>query len=209
MQAQKEKKMIWDLPTRVFHWCLAAAALVSFVSVRLDEMEIHFASGGFILFLILFRLFWGIWGPATALFLQFAPLPKRIRQWRAGTAVGHSPWGALSVFALLGAVGAQGLTGLFADDGIYLTGPLRDYVSSMTANSATKLHSQISDVIIVLVALHIMAIAVYTLVKRSDLLRNFLSGQSQNAPEAIQPRSLFLVATTIFFAAAPVIWIFS
>ncbi len=208
MGEQVEKKQVWDFPTRAFHWALAGAIVTSFVSVRIDKMEVHFTSGSLVLFLILFRVLWGLWGPATALFLQFAPLPARIRAWRAGGAIGHSPWGALSVFALLGAVGAQAVAGLFTDDGIYLTGPLRDYVTSAAANDATKLHARLPNLIVVLVALHLAAIAFYTFVKRSRLLSTFVSGRSDTAPASIQPRPLPIVALTVGLAAAPVIWIF-
>jgi len=205
----EHKSKIWDVPTRVFHWALAVAILTSFISVRRDEMEIHFLSGSVVLFLILFRVLWGLWGPETALFLQFAPLPKRIAAWRAGGSIGHSPLAALSVFAMLGIIGGQAISGLFVDDGIYLTGPLRDNVTSATANTATKLHARLSDVIIILVALHVIAILFYTLVKHSPLLKVFLTGYSAEAGESIRPRSLFVVAATIAIAAAPVIWIFN
>ena len=209
MAKNKEKLIVWDFPTRVFHWALAVAVVVSFVSVRMDEMEIHFVSGGVILTLILFRVMWGLWGATTARFLQFAPLPSRIKAWRAGGEIGHSPWGALSVFALLGALGAQAGSGLFTDDGIYLTGPLRDYVSSGTANTATKFHARLSDVIFALVLLHLAAIVFYTLVKKSGILLPMLTGRSTRSAKGIEPRPLLWAAATAVIAAAPVIWIFS
>lgn len=203
------RKLVWDFPTRIFHWSLAVSVLVSFVSVRIDEMEVHFTSGAFILFLLSFRVMWGLWGSATARFVQFAPFPKRIRAWRAKTEIGHSPWGALSVFALLAALGMQAATGLISDDGIYLTGPLRDYVSSSTANNATKLHARISDAILALVALHLAAITFYTVVRKSGILSAFVTGYKSGAPKSIQPKPLLWIGATAFIAAAPVVWVFS
>jgi cytochrome b len=206
--ADKENGLVWDFPTRAFHWALAAAITTSFISVRADMMDLHFAAGGATLFLILFRVLWGIIGPETAQFLRFLPTPARFREWKSG-AIGHSPWGALSVFALIGLLGLQASLGLFTDDEIFLTGPLRDMVDSTTAYAATKYHAQLSNVIFWLIMLHLAAIAFYTFVKRSDILPVFLSGKRKDAKLTIQPRPWSFVIGSAICAALPVIWIFS
>jgi cytochrome b len=200
--------LIWDIPTRVFHWMLAVCIVISFVSVNQDWMELHFASGSVILALILFRLIWGLIGSKTALLWQFFPTPARIRAWRAGEAIGHSPIASLSVFAMLGLIGAQATLGLFTDDDIYLTGPLRDYVSSSFARDATNLHAQGAQLIFALVILHLVAIAFYTLIKRSDLLRVFLTGKRPEGAMGIVARPFVWALGAALVAALPVIWIF-
>lgn len=199
--------LIWDFPTRVFHWALVCAVITSFVSVNQNMMSLHFQAGGTVLFLILFRVLWGILGPDTARFLQFLPTPARLRDWRAG-GIGHSPWGALSVFAILGVVGAQASLGLFTDDEIYLTGPLRDYVTGRSAFAATSYHAALSKVILGLVALHVAAIAVYAIVLRSDLFRVFITGRRKAGTRSITPRPWYVAVICAVLAALPVIWIF-
>lgn len=200
--------LIWDFPTRLFHWALAAAIATSFVSVNIDEMEWHFTAGGAVLFLVLFRIFWGVIGPETAQFHRFLPTPARIRDWRSG-GIGHSPLGALSVFALIGLIGLQAGLGLFTDDDIYLTGPLRDMVSYKTASAATSYHALISKVIFGLVLLHLAAIAFYTFAKKSDILRVFWSGKRSGATRSITPRPWYFALVSAVLAALPVLWIFS
>jgi cytochrome b len=200
--------LVWDFPTRLFHWALAAAIVTSFVSVNIDEMEVHFTSGGVVLFLVLFRVFWGVIGPETAQFHKFFPTPARLKAWKAG-AIGHSPWGALSVFGLIGMIGLQASLGLFTDDEIYLTGPLRDMVSSKTAYAATSYHALVAKVVFGLVVLHLAAIAFYTFAKRSDLLIVFLSGKRKGAGKSIQPRPWYLALASAILAALPVLWVFS
>ena len=205
----KEPKLVWDFPTRAFHWALVIAIATSFLSVEFNNMELHFTSGGVILFLILFRLIWGLVGPETAQFFRFLPTPARMREWRDNLGIGHSPWGAMSVFAMLGLVGAQASLGLFADDEIYTTGPLRDMVSTSTSYTVTSYHSLFSTIILWLVGLHIAAIAFYTLIKRSPLLRTFVKGTTTDAAKSIQPRPWTWIAASIIVAAIPVLWIFN
>lgn len=200
--------LIWDFPTRAFHWTLVLAIATSFVSVKQDMMEVHFTSGGVVIFLILFRILWGIVGPETAQFHRFFPTWSRIKSWGNG-GIGHSPWGALSVFVLLSAIGLQASLGLITDDEIYLTGPLRNYVSGSTAYAATKYHAQLSNVIVALICLHLVAIAFYVVIKRADILRVFWSGKRKGAARSIQPRPWYLALGSAGLAALPVFWIFS
>lgn len=200
--------LIWDFPTRAFHWLLVGAIATSFVSVNLDMMDLHFSAGAMVLFLVLFRLCWGIIGPETAQFLKFLPTPARFHDWKQG-AIGHSPWGALSVFALIGLIGLQAGLGLFTDDEIFLTGPLRDMVSSKTAYAATSYHALVSKLIFAMVLLHLLAIAFYTFIKRSDLLVVFLRGKRKGASRSIQPRPWYFALASAVCAALPVMWVFS
>ncbi len=199
---------IWDRPTRLFHWLLAFCIVVSFVSVRMNEMGIHFLSGGTILALIIFRVVWGLIGSDTARFTQFLPTPSRIRAWRAGGQIGHSPWGALSVFALLGVIGAQATLGLFTDDDIFLTGPLRDYVSYETALRATALHGLGAKIIFTLVLLHLAAILFYTVIKKSDLLKVFLTGHRTGGTMETRSKPMIWSMSAAAMAALIVVVIF-
>ena len=198
-----KRSLIWDFPIRAFHWMLVIAIVVSFISVNRDEMEIHFASGSVVLALVIFRLLWGLIGPRTAQFHVFAPLPARIRAWREGRAVGHSPHGALATFALLGLVGAQAVTGLFTDDEMFLRGPLRSEVTRSTAYWLTDLHAAISNVLLAMIALHLAAIAFYTIIKRSDILKVFVTGHRQGGyGVTARPWPLILVCAGIAAGAS-------
>ncbi|MFP5394108.1 MAG: cytochrome b/b6 domain-containing protein [Gammaproteobacteria bacterium] len=120
--------LVWDLPTRLFHWLLVAAVTVAIVTGELggDWMAVHGKAGLAIVGLVSFRLVWGLVGSTHARFLSFIPTPGRVRSYLTGRweGHGHNPVGALSVFALLAALGVQAGTGLFANDDIAFTGPL-------------------------------------------------------------------------------------
>ena len=68
---------VWDLPTRVFHWALAACIVGSILTASIGGNAIgwHFRFGYAILALVLFRLVWGFAGPRYARFSSFPPNP--------------------------------------------------------------------------------------------------------------------------------------
>lgn len=178
---QLNKIKVWDLPTRLFHWALAIGFIVSFVSIKIDDMDLHIASATCILGLLVFRLLWGFFGSRTSRFTQFVPSPRRLLNYlkNKGTDednIGHSPLGALSVIALLVFMLLQLLTGLVADDEIYTTGPLRDWVSSDFSSWATSKHVLLADILQGLIVLHIVAILFYWAVKRSNLIKPMITG---------------------------------
>jgi cytochrome b len=81
---------VWDLPTRLFHWILAALIGFSWWTAEEEELELHIYSGYAVLTLLLFRLLWGLFGSSTARFRNFVKGPaavlayaRNIRGWRA------------------------------------------------------------------------------------------------------------------------------
>jgi cytochrome b len=171
---------LWDLPTRLFHWLLVLCIVASFVSGQLggNLIEWHGRIGLFIVGLIVFRLVWGLIGSTYARFSQFAPTPAKLKAYLRGDwrGVGHNPLGAFSVFGLLALVGIQVATGLFSNDDITFFGPLYELVSKDVSNRLTGLHKLSSNLLLVLIGLHLAAIAFYTRVKKDNLIQPMLRG---------------------------------
>ena len=181
---------VWDLPTRLFHWALALCIVGSIVTIKIGETGWHFRFGYAILTLLLFRFIWGFAGPRYARFSSFPP--RLAAAWHAlrhpeAIHVGHSPLGALSVYALLIACTFQVVSGLFANDGILWDGPLRNWVSGSTSDAITGLHLANRIVLIALIALHLIAIAWYRIGRRKDLIRPMLTGDTVAAPQNAEP----------------------
>ncbi len=173
---------VWDLPTRLFHWTLAALVVGSFATVKAGAMIWHERLGYAALALVLFRLAWGFVGGHYARFANFVAGPGRVVAYLRGavpSAPGHNPLGALSVLALLAVVGFQAGSGLFANDDIAFEGPLARYVSSATSSLLTTLHRTNEKVIIALVALHVAAILYYRFARKQDLVRPMLDGDAR------------------------------
>jgi cytochrome b len=157
---------VWDLPVRLVHWLLVGLIAFSWWSVHHHHTDWHIWSGCAVLTLLIFRVLWGFVGSSTACFSSFVRGPRAIADYMRGSwvGIGHNPLGALSVLALLGALAVQVGLGLFSEDedGIYL-GPLSGLVSTDTSDKARDLHELWFNVILCLIALHLIAIAWYRL----------------------------------------------
>ncbi len=185
---------IWDLPTRLFHWLLALCVIGLVATAQLGYMEWHFRFGYGVLTLLIFRLFWGLVGGHWSRFSAFLYSPASLWRYLRGDAepsqeVGHSPTGALSVFALLFFLSAQVGTGLFSDDEIAASGPLARLVSGEIVSLASWYHGKVGKlVLIVLVITHILAIFYYLWRKRQNLVRPMIWGDKELAQPAISSR---------------------
>ncbi|HEY5204143.1 MAG TPA: cytochrome b/b6 domain-containing protein, partial [Roseiarcus sp.] len=110
---------VWDAPTRIVHWLLAALIPFSWWSAHNDHLPWHRLSGYSILGLLAFRVIWGFVGSSTARFRQFLSGPGQVRAYlggRLGPIVGHNPLGGWSVLAMLTAIAVQVGLGLFSID---------------------------------------------------------------------------------------------
>lgn len=81
------------------------------------------------------------------------------------------------IVALLGMLLAQGVTGLFANDQVYQTGPLFGYVTGEISDRLTTLHKQIFDVLWVAILIHVLAAFFYLVFKRRNLIAPMLFGK--------------------------------
>lgn len=190
-----QKIRIWDLPTRLFHWILLAALVGLIVTAKIggSAMIWHFRLAYLVLTLWVFRLIWGFVGGHRARFASFWPTPGRLLRYLRGQASpaersGHNPLGALSVLAMLLALGLQLLAGLCADDEIAFAGPLSGRVSGATVDWATHFHTQWGPPLIVgLVLLHVLSVAVYQW-RGHALLGPMVNGdRAVPAADALQP----------------------
>ncbi len=186
MDKQTSKIKVWDIYIRTFHWLLLICILVSFISFRLDEMDIHFISGHCVLALIIFRVIWGVIGSRTALFHTFIKGPGAVLSYVKNPSsekfkgmIGHSPIAALSVIAMLGIISLQVATGLISDDEILLQGPLAKYVSGEMSYQSTTYHGINAKLIVGLIVLHLAAIAFYRFIKKDDIVKPMVTGQKE------------------------------
>ena len=186
---------VWDLPTRVFHWSLLAAVGVAWWSITVHDLIIHRTAGAVVAGLLVFRLWWGLFGGSTARFRDFLKGPVTVLRYarslagKSPHATGHNPMGGWSVVALLAALLATVSFGLFAVDVDGLeSGPFASLVSFEDGRLASRLHDMGFDALKVLVVLHLGAIAFYAVFKRENLVRPMINGQKVLGAEAVALR---------------------
>ncbi len=193
MPVAAERIRVWDLPTRLFHWSLVLSVTVA-VATGLaggDWMPVHGYAGIAIVGLVAFRLVWGVAGAAHARFANFAPTPGRLRAYLGGRwqSHGHNPLGALSVFALLALLAVQAGTGLVGNDEIAFQGPLAPLVDETRSLQLTGLHQQLAYVLLGLIALHVLAIAVYLAIRKTNLVKPMVTGWKDVPVEDVRAQS--------------------
>lgn len=180
----KETTRIWDFPIRLFHWLLVVAVAAAYITATLggNLMDWHGRIGSLILGLLVFRFIWGFIGSTHARFANFFPTLPRLAAYLKGRwrGIGHNPLGALAVFALLADLSVLVVTGLFSSDDIAFAGPLFKLVDDdAVKDKISGLHSQAFDLLLVLLALHLTAIAYYRWIKKTDLIAPMLTGKKE------------------------------
>lgn len=189
-----KKVLVWDLPTRLFHWLLVLSLAGSWWTMEygadfnFDYVWWHFMLGYFAAGLIIFRIIWGFIGPRHARFGNFLKAPGAVAAY-VGTLfrrdskphVGHNPLGGIMVVVILAAIAFQVGTGLFATDDIFSTGPFYAAVDSDTADWLTGLHHDNVNILLALAGLHVAAILFYWIWKGQQLIGPMITGRKERA----------------------------
>lgn len=195
--AGSERKRVWDLPTRLFHWALVVTVGVGWYlgefgpALKTWHFYLGYATGS----LLLFRIVWGFVGPPPARFTTFVPGPRALIRYlrvfpqrRPSLWPGHAPLGGLAVVVLIAALAVQVTTGLFADDEILAQGPLAPLVDTEMRGTLTGIHTLMSRVVLALVGLHVAAVLFYWLWKRENLVGAMVTGVKEVDPRLAEPQ---------------------
>lgn len=212
-----EPVVVWDLPTRLFHWLLVLLVIISFVTAKMggNAMQYHEWSGFAILALLLFRLAWGIVGSHESRFTTFVKGPAAVWRYAAKLlhrdslrSLGHNPLGGWSILAMLLALLVQAGTGLFANDDIITEGPLYEWVSKETSDWLTRIHKVNQEGIILLVGVHVLAVLFYFFFKRENLIKPMITGvKPWSGADALPASGRTWIAAVIAGLAAAAVYL--
>lgn len=215
---------VWDGATRLCSWGMVLLIGVSFASIKLAGgdntmlwMRVHTTSGFAVMALLLFRLAWGFVGSDTARFSHFlrSPMavlrylehfsrrePDRVPDRVPDREIGHNPVIGWTVTVMLGLLAAHVTAGLFANDGGNTQGPLAHFVTKDISDQMSRLHAGLFKVLMAAVVVHIVAIAVFFVLKGQNLLRPMITGKKRLPAATPAPRMVPPVFAAITFAAA-------
>jgi cytochrome b len=215
-----DSRRVWDLPVRIVHWLLVAALVGAYATHKAGVAYFRFHEwfGYTVVVLSAFRIVWGFVGTRHARFASFVRGPRATARYlvdlvrgRHPAYAGHNPLGAWMVVFLLAALFAQGVTGLFANDEIFNTGPLYGYVADATSLVLTSWHRRIFDWILIGVLVHVAAVIAHRVLARQDLIGPMFSGRKPAAwvgeHEVITSSRLWLAALLLAALAGAVGWL--
>ena len=199
------KVWVWDLPVRLFHWAIVLLVPALWATHEWELLDLHILLGETMLGLLLWRLLWGVLGSSTARFAGFVTGPGAVLRYVSGRgrkAFGHNPLGGWSVVAMLLLLLVQVGLGLFATDEDALNeGPLAHRVSYETARLLAHRHETVFWILVGLIAVHILAILYYRIVRRDDLITPMITGRGApvegEAPLVPAPLWRFLLSVVL------------
>lgn len=173
----KRPTLVWDFPTRAFHWLLALSFTGAFVTGDSERWrDVHVTLGYTVAGLIAFRLLWGIVGTRYARFSSFSFGPRAVLEYVKSLLtpaprhyVGHNPAGSWAIYLLLA-------LGLLAAASGYAT-----YVELGGEEAFEDLHEGLANAMLALVFIHIAGVAVSSLLHRENLARAMVSGRKKAA----------------------------
>jgi len=204
MISTADSRLVWDLPVRVTHWALVLAVAGCWAThyAGVEWFAWHRRFGYTVLVLAAFRIVWGFVGTRHARFASFVRGPQVLLGYlreRGGGAVGHNPFGALSVVALLASLLLQACTGLFANDEIMNMGPFYGWIAPELSNRITSLHRASSDWLLAMIGLHLAALVFYVRFRRQPLVRAMITGRM---PAASVPAGEAISGSRVLLACA-------
>ena len=172
---------LWDIPTRLFHWLIVVCIPLSWWSAENENYELHEWLGYTVIVLVISRVAWGFVGSRHSRFRDFLVGPRAVLAYlggRGAASAGHNPLGGWSVMALLSLLLLQGISGLFNSDDVFFSGPLY-YGASVTVQDAMGLvHEVAFDLLLALVALHILAVLYHQYVRKEPLVQAMVRGSA-------------------------------
>jgi cytochrome b len=196
--------LVYDLPTRVFHWLFAGLFLIGFIIAKtVDDQSpwfnYHSLAGLTLGFLVLFRILWGLFGTKHARFSGFALNPSELVSYIKGIMTGNKKrWAGHNP-----ASSWAGLTMMFLALGLAVTGYLM--TSGPNKESFEDVHELFANGFIIIVILHIAGIVLHTFRHQEMIGLSMIDGKKagiamdQTIPTSKTPFGILLVVLVVAF----------
>ncbi len=192
----QERILVWDWPTRVFHWSFALSFAGAYLTAESERYrDIHLALGYIFAGLLVFRIIWGFIGTSYARFSSFSFKPNAVLSYlqslpksQAQHFLGHNPAGAVAIFLLL----SLGL--LISFSGIVLD---RELASTNWEDLLAETHEWSANLMLFVVFGHLAGVLISSYLHRENLAKSMLTGFKQGQPQAAISRSFLWLSWVI------------
>jgi len=198
--------LVYDLPTRLFHWLFAGFFITAFAIANLIDddsirFSLHMLAGLGMVFVVVLRLLWSLVGTRHARLTDLTLDPTQLLAYFKGMFspgsrrwIGHNPASSWAAVAMVGLALGLGVTGY-----LMATGPENDTLK--------EAHELMANAFLVVVLLHLAGVAVHVLRHRDHLQAAMVTGRKQAvAGDEPAVRSIpvagmsFLLFTALFMA---------
>jgi cytochrome b len=184
MNMRSSRILVWDLPTRLFHWLAAASFAGAWLTAESERWRnLHALFGYTLLALVGFRIVWGIVGTRHARFASFAYGPRDLLAYLRSMLrlqpphyAGHNPAGAWAIYALLAIACMTIVTGIAT-------------LNDAGGHWLEDLHEGAATAMLAVVLVHIAGVLVGSVLDRENLPRAMITGfKAGERDEAIGTR---------------------
>lgn len=192
--------IVWDIPTRVFHWTLVASFTGLFLTGDSERWrEVHVLLGYTLVALLTFRVLWGFVGTRHARFTSFVQGPAAVRAYLAALLsrepqrhVGHNPAGAVAILLLIATGLLTGATG-------WLT------YQEIGGEWLEELHEFAANFMLAVVVVHVIGVLASSILHRENLIKAMWTGRKRgHADEGI--RSRHALVGLLLMAGVAALW---
>ncbi|MBN1612747.1 MAG: cytochrome b/b6 domain-containing protein [Polyangiaceae bacterium] len=165
--------LVWDLPTRLFHWLFTATVVAALaIALLVDDdstlFQVHMLLGLVAGFMVLLRLVWGFAGSRYARFGSFLFGPKALVEYLAGVFrrngerhLGHNPGSAYAIYAMLLLALGLALSGLMMP----------------SWKALEELHEVMAYSMLLVAGAHFAGIVLHTLRHRENIALSMVNGR--------------------------------
>ncbi len=197
MSARSDRTLVWDLPTRVFHWLLAATFAGAYLTSDGERLrDVHLLLGYSAAGLVTFRVLWGLVGTRYARFASLPLSPRAVIDYLRSLLsfsprhyFGHNPAGSWAILGMLALIAGTALTGWA--NAIEIGPEWLEDVHEVFANAT-----------LALIVVHVGAVIVSSLLHRENLPRAMVTGYKPGSgPAAAGTRWFVAVALVAVIGA--------
>ncbi len=202
MTSEKKKILVFDIPTRLFHWLFAfgfigAFAIGNFVDDESALYPIHMFFGVLMTIEILLRIIWGIFGSKYARFSSFKLNPmdlieyiKSIFNGTKTPTIGRNPASSFAaIFMMLASIGMV-ISGWF----------MLNANSENAAHDIKEIHETLAIMFLLIALAHIAGIILHTISKKDPIGLSMINGYKNSYDESQGIKKTYALIGALFLA---------
>jgi len=170
-----QKRLVWDLPTRIFHWGLAVSVFLSMLIVYGKKfVVIHVIFGMSAFVLIIGRVLWGIVGTRYVRFSAFVKSIEDAKQEfsvhggeKHPHSVGHPAVAGWVMLFLMFCVLLVGISGLW----------VWRFTDAVSKEGALYIHEIFANTLLVIAFVHIQGVMLHIFLHRDGIVMGMIDGK--------------------------------
>ncbi len=189
-------QLVYDLPTRLFHWLFAGLFIFAFLTTKVvdDESPLfsyHMLAGLLLAFVVLLRIIWGLLGSRNARFSALALSPAELvgyfkgilsgdkRKWS-----GHNPASSWATLMMLSLALGLAVSGVLMGNGY--------------KESLEDVHELMANGFLVVVLLHVAGVVMHALRHQDGIALSMVDGRKDGISTSDIIPSSYPVAGLLF-----------